>query len=293
MDMKAHTPVEVEPVEVESNLSIGSILVRQGRLSPHDVDPVLKYAAENGLRFGESAVNLRLVRSIDVDEALARQFSFPVTFAQDLGVSEEVVTAHDPGSSRLESIRALRSELMIRQQAASQLRSFAVVSTDRGEGRSWLAANLAVAFAQAGERTLLVDGDLRNPRQHKLFNVRNSLGLSGLLSRRADASTIHRLHPDLRLFLITAGVMPPNPQELLAQSRSKTIFNRFAQQFSVVIYDTPSIFDSADAQMLSARAGAAILVARHNRTRYSRLTAATQGLAAAGVNIIGSVLNDF
>lgn len=293
MDMRANIPADPTRREPESSLSIGAILVRQGRLRQNDIDPVLRHAEQQRLQFGESAVQLNLLTHKDIDRALARQFNCPVLLKGNGGVSDEVVAAYSPQSVQMEPIRALRSQLMIRYLDGAKRRSIAVISPDRGEGRSWVAANLAVALAQAGERTLLIDGDMRNPRQHKLFNIDNSLGLSALLTGRAGASTVHRLHPELRLFLVTAGSSPPNPQELLARSSCNFVFERFAQQYSVVIFDTPNCSETADAQIIAAKAGAAIMLARRNKSRYFKLAASVQNLREAGVSIIGSVLNEF
>jgi receptor protein-tyrosine kinase len=168
----------------------------------------------------------------------------------------------------------------------------AVTSAERGEGRSWLTANLATMFAQLGERTLLIDADMRHPRQHRLFNIDNSVGLSALLTGRAGREIARRIHPQLRLYVLPAGVLPPNPQELLARQVFEVVVDHFAAQFSVVIVDTPAISETADAQILAANAGSAIIIGRRNHTQQSKLLAAMEMLTQSGVNVVGSVLND-
>src|SRR6202030_2464775 len=106
----------------------------------------------------------------------------------DDGVADEVIAAHGPQNSTVEPIRKLRSQLMIRWLNTAHRKVLAITSPDRGEGRSWLAANLAVAFAQVGLRTLLIDADMRRPQQHRLFNVDNALGLSAFLTGRGNPS---------------------------------------------------------------------------------------------------------
>jgi chain length determinant protein tyrosine kinase EpsG len=208
------------------------------------------------------------------------------------GVADDVIAAHQPQSEAVEPLRALRSQLILRWFNNANRKVLAVTSAERGEGRSWLAANLATMFAQLGERTLLIDADMRHPRQHRLFNIENSVGLSALLTGRAGREIARRIHPQLRLFVLPAGIIPPNPQELLARPVFDVILDHFAAQFSLVIIDTPAVSETADAQILAANAGNAIMIARRNHTRQSKLVAAMEILTDTGVNVIGSVLNE-
>ncbi len=163
----------------------------------------------------------------------------------------------------------------------------------RGEGRSWLAANLATVFAQMGERVLLIDADLRHPRQHELFNLNNSVGLSALLTGRAGREIVRRIHPKLRLFVLPAGSLPPNPQELLGRPVFDVVLDLFADQYDLVIMDTPATSESADAQVLAARADSAVLLVRRNHTRVDELRTAMQNLTESGVRVIGSVISEY
>jgi len=186
----------------------------------------------------------------------------------------------------------LRSQLILRWFNNASRRVLAITSAERGEGRSWLAANLATMFAQLGERTLLIDADMRHPRQHRIFNVDNSVGLSALLTGRAGREIARRIHPQLRLFVLPAGILPPNPQELLARPVFDVILDHFAAQFSLVILDTPAVCETADAQILAANAGSAVMIARRNRTAQTKLASAMEMLTDTGVNVIGSVINE-
>jgi chain length determinant protein tyrosine kinase EpsG len=189
-------------------------------------------------------------------------------------------------------LRALRSQLTLRWFNDSNHKVVAITSPGRSEGRSWLAANLATVFAQIGERTLLIDADMRHPRQHELFNLGNSVGLSALLTGRAGKEIVSRVHPPLRLFVLPAGIIPPNPQELLGRPVFELVLERFTDQFDVIIIDTPAAIETADAQIVAKRAGAAVMVARRNLTRHSQMAAAMQSLGQTGVNVIGSVINE-
>jgi receptor protein-tyrosine kinase len=143
-----------------------------------------------------------------------------------------------------------------------------------------------------GERTLLIDADMRNAQQHRYFNLDNSLGLSALLTGRAGISTVVRVNPELRLFVLPAGNAPPNPQELLSRSIFAEVIRRCASQYDLVLIDTPAAAETSDAQVIAGKAGAAVMIARRNLSRSGRLISATQRLRTAGVNIVGCILNE-
>ena len=157
---------------------LGELLVSGGVLPADAVGRVMARQRELGVPFGEAAVDLGLVSQADVLVALAHQFDYPVLPAGDQGVSPELVAAFEPNSERVEALRQLRSQLVLRRAANPQLNTVAVVGAGRSEGRSWLAANLAVLFSQLGERTLLIGCDLRFPRQQSLFRLAPAGGLA-------------------------------------------------------------------------------------------------------------------
>jgi chain length determinant protein tyrosine kinase EpsG len=208
------------------------------------------------------------------------------------GVADDVIAAYMPQSDAVEPLRALRSQVILRWFNSASRKVLAITSAERGDGRSWLAANLATMFAQLGERTLLIDADMRHPRQHRMFNIENSVGLSALLTGRAGREIARRIHPQLRLFVLPAGIIPPNPQELLARPVFDVILDHFAAQFSLVILDTPAACETADAQILAANAGNAVMIARRNCTPQAKLRAAMEMFTDTGVNVIGSVINE-
>lgn len=274
--------------------AFGAILVEQGRLSPGDAEEIQRYAGTHGLRFGDAAMKLKLLTREDIDFALAQQFNYPILpRGGENGVSDDVVAAYNPQSELVEPLRALRSQITLRWRTSERNKMIAITSPGRGEGRSWLAANLATVFAQIGERTLLIDADMRHPRQHELFNLNNTVGLSALLTGRAGKETACRVHPQLRLFVLPAGMLPPNPQELVGRPVFDLVLERFVDQFDVIVIDTPCATQSADAQMVAKLAGAAIMVARRNLTRHSELAATMRSMSETGVNVIGSVINEY
>jgi protein-tyrosine kinase len=274
--------------------AIGTILMEEGLLRSSDLDKIHRYATERGLQFGAAAVQLTLLRPEDVELALSRQFNYPTLPLIGVGaVAEDVIAGHNPTSDLVEPLRALRSQLTYRWFNAAKRKVLAIVSPGRGEGRSWLAANLATVFAQTGERTLLIDADMRHPRQHDLFRLNNAAGLSALLTGRAGADVAQRIHPQLRLFVLPAGTLPPNPQELLAHPAFAVVLERCIENFDLIIIDTPAATETSDAQILAAHAGSALMLVRRNYTRNAGLNATMECLTETGIDVVGSVLNEY
>lgn len=293
MNTAASTSSEMTMPTRDRSRAFGAILVEQGRLSPTDAEEIQRFAGANGMRFGDAALRLKLLTQEDIDFAIAQQFNYPLLArGGEGGVADDVVAAYSPQSESVEPLRALRSELALRWFAEGAHKTLAIASPGRREGRSWIAANLAVVFAQIGERTLLIDADMRHPRQHELFRLRNSVGLSALLTGRAGKETACRIHPQLRLFVLPAGILPPNPQELLGRPVFDLVLERFNDQFDVILIDTPPVAECADAQIVAKRAGAALIVARRHFSRHTQLLETMQRLNQTGVNVIGSVVNE-
>jgi chain length determinant protein tyrosine kinase EpsG len=278
---------------LEASRSIGAILIDTGKLALGDVERILLAQREQGLRFGETAVGLGLLSIQDIQFALARQYDYPYLLPGQGEVSAELVAAYEPFSHKVEALRALRSQLMVRWfTGEDERRTLAVVSPGRGEGRSYLAANLAVVCSQLGERTLLIDADMRRPRQHLLFNLDNRSGLSSILSNRGQDSDIRRIPSFMDLSVLCAGPIPPNPQELLGRSQFARLLEQVAKEFDVILIDTPATTEYADIQTIAVRASGALLLARVRQTRASDLRELAATLARSGVAVVGSVLNE-
>ena len=188
------------PFPKRTDRPIGAILVEGGRLSVDDVTRILSLQHERGLRFGEAGKKLCLLSQADIDYALSWQFDYPYLLGAESGLRHSVVAAYDPFNPQLEALRALRSQLLLRWVEADVGRkALAVISPARQEGRSFMAANLAVVFSQLGERTLLIDGDMRSPSQHDFFGLDNGTGLSAILSGRGSPEVVRRIPGLLRL----------------------------------------------------------------------------------------------
>lgn len=186
--------------------NIGRALLDNGKISATDVESILRLQNEQGLRFGDAAVKLGLVKDSDILQALAQQFDHSWLPANSSAVAPELVAALQPDSPVVESLRLLRSQLTLRW--FSGRKSLVITSPTEGQGASHIAANLAVMFSQLGERTLLIDADMRNPRQHTMFHLPSNPGLSDILAGRATLQIIHMIDALKNLFVLTAGTIP-------------------------------------------------------------------------------------
>jgi len=273
---------------------IGSILAEYGKLGVGDIERVLELQQVKGLAFGEAALSLGLITADDLRYAVAKQYDLPHFLPRDASISSELVVACEPFHPRAEELRALRTQLLIRwSKEGVRRRMLAVVSPGASEGRSYVAANLAVLFSQLGERTLLVDADLRAPRQHRIFNIPDRIGLSAVLSGRADRGAVVPISEFGTLSLLPAGARPPNPQELLLRPSFAALLEELQTEFDVIIFDTPPAKIYADAQSLAFRAGSVMVLARKDHTRLADTASVIRELGDTGARIVGTVFNAF
>ena len=271
---------------------LGAILVADGKINARDIEPILEIQRTRGVRFGEAALRLRLINRDDLRDAIARQYGLLHLLPGSGSISRELVAAYEPFHPRAEELRALRTQLLIRwANARVRHRMLAVVSPGAGEGRSYVAANLAVVFSQLGERTILIDADLRNPRQHRIFDVPDRVGLSSVLSGRADRSAVVSLPQFGTLSLLPAGACPPNPQELLLRPVLTMLLDELRNEFDVVLFDTPPASLYAAAQSLAFRAGSAIVLARKGHTAIAATASTIRVLSDTGTTVVGTVFN--
>lgn len=270
---------------------LGELLQHDGTLTEQDVREIMATQRLQGERFGEVASRLGLVKEQDVQHALARQAEFPLAVPGESTLSPELITAYQPSSARAEELRTLRSELGIRWFGKGH-RALAIIEARPGDGGAVLAANLAVAFAQLGERTLLIDANLRAPSQHELFGLKSDVGLADFIRGRENLDSAAVKVPGFNcLSVMFAGALPPNPQELLGHVSFAYLMETATTKFGVVIVDTPPMLQCADAQLIAARAGGAVLATRRHETRLTDVVRIKSQLEAAGVALLGAVVD--
>ena len=274
---------------------LGAILLDLGKITAVEAERILHLQKESGMRFGEAAIALGVIKETDVQLAVARQFNYPYLHSGDSGASAELVAAFAPFSRQVEALRGLRSQLMLRWFSTDMPRkTLAIVSPGRNEGRSYLAANLAIVFSQLGERTLLIDANLRNPRQHELFQLENRVGVSAILAGQvSELAGPQRIPNFVDLSVLTSGVMPPNPQELLGRAIFRRMIEKFETEFDVILVDTPAGNDYADTQSITAFIGGALMLTRRNHTKVKAVSLLATNLRQFGSQIVGSVMSEF
>jgi chain length determinant protein tyrosine kinase EpsG len=291
----AHPPSNLgEMASPPQDLPIGELLKERLDLTDEQIAEIVKFAASGRLRFGDAAVALGHACADDVLAALAQQFDYQVASHPTHRISPELVTLSQPLSAQSEAFRGIRSQLTLRAfNGTDARRAVAVLSPDSGEGRTYVCANLAVTLAQLGGRTLVVDADLRGPRLHEIFEVDNRVGLSSLLSGRADYRIIQQVKRVRGLYVLPVGIAPPNPQELIERPTFGMLMRELTLRFDHVVVDTPAAARGADAQVTAARCGAALLIARKDASRVHALHDLVQSLAQGPAQVVGAVMNEF
>ncbi|MBC7982779.1 MAG: CpsD/CapB family tyrosine-protein kinase [Candidatus Obscuribacterales bacterium] len=203
-----------------------------------------------------------------------------------------LLIAHDPFDPHCENVRALRTELLLRRETVDQADVVALLSPGVGEGRSQLAAELAISFAQLGRPTLLVDADLRHPNQHVLFGAGNPVGLSQAIER-GGTPHLHSVEGLRHLSLLTAGPAPDNPLELLLNSRFAALIEEWRRSFDFVILDTAPVTHYSDGLAVASLVGRVIALSRAKHTPYKDSRDMLRRLAATRSQIVGAVINHF
>jgi protein-tyrosine kinase len=273
---------------------IGALLAAKAELGPEKVDQILEYSRNNGLRFGDAAVALGHVTQDQVLQALSEQFGYAYASEERRKLMPELVGLNQPFSLQAESIREIRSQLMMRLYSGEHARpALAVVSPASGDGKSFFSANIAVSLAQVGGRTLLIDADLRGPRQHEMFKLQNKTGLSSVLAGHVDADVIQAVPDVPNLFVMPVGIAPPNPLELFERPAFAVLIRELTQKFDHVIVDTPAMMYGVDAQVVAARCGAALIVARKDQSRVGALQQLVAALSQSPARLAGVILNEY
>jgi polysaccharide biosynthesis transport protein len=209
-----------------------------------------------------------------------------------VSVPLRLITFHKPSDPISEAYRSLRTAIQY-SRIDKPIKSLLVVSALPKEGKSTTTANIAVTFAKAGLKTLLIDADLRRPIQHRLFNYDRKPGLVEYLKGEIDLNTAVRKTFVENLFLLPTGSLPPNPAEVLGSDAMKNSFEIFKASFDFVIFDSPPVVAVTDGVILSKLTDGVVFVTLANRTEADVLEKAYSTLKQVKAGIIGVVLNEF
>ena len=213
-------------------------------------------------------------------------------------MKKEIITKIDPKSPASEAFRSLRTNIQyINKSEKSQ--TLLITSTTQGEGKSWIAANLAVTFAQAGKNVIVIDADMRRPRQNSIFEVDMFPGLSNYLSgiNSSGVAKDIKIKDCVReteienLYLLPAGNIPPNPSELLVGDRLLKLINELKKIFDVIVFDGAPCLLVTDATIISRYVDFTILVSSQGKTKIDELKLAKKRIEHVGGKIGGVILN--
>jgi protein-tyrosine kinase len=301
-----------ELVSLESRLR--DALIAMGRLTPEGAVRIDEAMRTSGIGFGEAAITLGLIAPEELVQAAheARQLppkspdgivegalyrmssnrSLPVKFLGMVRAGPSLMLVRDPDNAYSEQIRALRTELLLLNGASRSGNLIVVLSPCRGEGRTQLCAELAIAFSQLGQRTLLVDADLRRPRVHTLFETDNSVGLGQSLASRG-APLLLGVEKLAHLSVLIAGPSVPNPLELLTNGHFQRQMAEWRKKYSMVIIDTPPITEFADGLAIASFAEQVLIVGRADSTPHNNMKEMLRRMAGTQSRIVGAVINSF
>ena len=207
----------------------------------------------------------------------------------------ELIVNNNPKSSFSESIKTIRTNLQF-SLVNSNVKTILLTSPEPGDGKSFISANLAVAFAQENKRVLLIDSDLRKGRQYKIFKVKNdkSKGYSNLiLSDKSSSSIMNFIVPtDIKnLYLLPNGATPPNPSELLSSTNNKELLDKLKSMFDLIILDCAPVLGLNDTLVMTKYSDVNAVVVTNKKTKVELLDQDKKSFERVNVKIDGVILN--
>ncbi|KYH13857.1 tyrosine-protein kinase [Staphylococcus kloosii] len=198
---------------------------------------------------------------------------------------------HDkPKSTISEKFRGIRSNIMF-SNPENEISSLLVTSEKPISGKSTITANIAVTYAQAGFKTLIIDGDMRKPTQHYIFDINNNYGLSNLIINKATYSESIKETKVENLAVLTSGPTPPNPSELIASNNFNNIYNELLNHYDFIVIDTPPINTVTDAQIYAQIVGNCALVIDAEKNNRNEVKKAKDLIGKSSGKLIGAILN--
>jgi capsular exopolysaccharide synthesis family protein len=203
-----------------------------------------------------------------------------------------LITLSDPRSSATEAYRTLRTNLMF-SSVENPIHTLLVTSPAKDDQKSITLANLAVTFAQGGNKTILVDADLRQPKQHSIWGIDNKRGLTSMMTDDTAISNPPLNSTDIEnLQIITSGELPPNPADLLGGKRMSEIIGVLKARADFILFDSPPVLAATDAALLGIKLDGALLAIRAGDTRRDHTAQAREALERIHVRIVGAVLTN-
>ena len=242
-----------------------------------------------GLAVARDVLDNTLSSSEDIERILERPVLTSIGYDSDVE-KHPLISDRSVQSSRLEAFRRLRTNLQFLDLDESP-RSIVITSPLPGEGKTTTAVNIAIALAQAGQRVLLIDGDLRRPRAASLLGLERSVGFTTVLVGRAQLEESIQRHSASGIFFLASGPIPPNPTEVLQSKAAQSLFDRLSQMFDMVIVDAPPLLPVSDAAILARDVDGAVVVVRHGKTTREQLRQAGHRLEQVDARLFGVAVN--
>lgn len=203
-----------------------------------------------------------------------------------------MITVSSPKSTNTEQFNTIRTNIQF-ANVDKEYKSLVLTSSTASEGKSTVAANLAVSFAKQGLKTLLVDADLRRPTVEATFNIPNGKGLTNFLTdRTVNINNIIYGTSVKNLFVMPSGPVPPNPSELIGSKRMEQLIEALGSQLDLVIYDAPPVLSVTDAQLIATKVDGTVLVVRQDRAEKEAVKQSVALLEHVHAPILGFILND-
>ena len=205
--------------------------------------------------------------------------------------NRSLISLTDPKSSVAEQFRTVRTSIQF-SSIEADLQSLVVTSPSPTEGKSTIAANIAVVFAQQGKRVLFIDSDLRKPTVHYTFHIENNIGLTNILTGQVTLEKAVKTTRQENLWVLTSGPIPPNPSELLGSKGMNALLEKAKDEYDLVIFDSPPVLAVTDAQVLSNLTNGVVLVISSGKTKIDAAKKTKELLENAKAKILGVVLNN-
>lgn len=201
-----------------------------------------------------------------------------------------LITMEKPKSVISEKFRGIRTNILF-STADNDVQTIVFTSEKPAAGKSTISANVAITYAQAGYKTLLIDGDMRKPSQHYLFNTDNMDGLSNLIINKTNYNKAIHKTDIVNLDLLTSGPIPPNPSELIGSEKSLEVFEYLKSEYDFIIIDTPPVNTVTDAQLFSEIAKYVVYVVDVQKNDRNAIKKGKELIEKAGAKLLGVVLN--
>lgn len=204
----------------------------------------------------------------------------------------KLVTLTDPRSAAAEAFRTLRTNLMF-TSVEHPIDTLLVTSAANSEDKSLVLANLAVTFAQGGNKTILVDSDLRRPAQHDIWGVSNERGLTTMILEEGAMASPPLVQTEVsNLMLLPSGTLPPVPADVLSSQRMTDVIGVLKARAHYILFDAPPVLAATDAALLGAKLDGVVLVVRVGATRRDQTARARQALERVHVRVLGAVMTN-